>query len=199
MTVSHDTLIELAQGAAPHLKGRWRYNALETTNRSRGWLKVAVITDTNQVGRAVELRESVMQSGRVSVSGDIPKLTGQIYRSEQTITVSPTRTGRAISGDINRRLLPAYLEEWSSRIADNEMQLARNAEFLQKLHLIQSFLPTLKSGNGRNFVDSDSFRFRCREDLHGQITMYKSYNRIRLEVTLGFDDLLKLAAAIQKL
>lgn len=199
MTISHEMLVELATAAAPHLDGHWRVNRLQAEERSSGWLKVAVITDTQQMGRALELRECGIQSGRVSISGDLRKRSGKVYRSEQKITVSPNRTGRAIAGDINRRLLPVYLKEWMSCEIENVRQARRDDEFVQKLHLIQSFLPTLKSENGRSLVDTDRFRFRCREDLHGQITMYKSYHRIRLEVSLGFDDLLKLAAAIKAL
>ena len=199
MTVSHETLIELATAAAPYLDGQWRFNRLQTNERSSGWLKMAVITDTAQVGRSLELREDMMQSGRVAISGDLLKLTGRLYRSEQKITVSPTRTGRAIAGDINRRLLPVYLNEWKERVALNERQSQSNDEFLQKLHLIQSFLPTLSAENGRNLVNSDRFCFRCADNVNGQITMYKAHPRIRIEVSLEFDKLLKLAAAIKEL
>lgn len=68
MTISHEMLVELATAAAPHLDGHWRVNRLQAEERSSGWLKVAVITDTEQMGRALELRECGMQSGRVSTN-----------------------------------------------------------------------------------------------------------------------------------
>ena len=82
---------------------------------------------------------------------------------------------------------------------ENVRLVRRDNEFLHKIHLIQSFLPTLKAEHGRNLIDSDRFRFHCSDNMYGLITMYKSHHRIRLEMSLEFDDLLKLVAAIRAL
>ena len=198
MSVSFDILKEIAQSVAPRLSGSWKYNALLTEEHSCGWLKLAVVTDNSQPGRAIQFREDMNQRSRVAISGSLPKISGSHVRSSTRITVNPARSGKAIAGDINRRLLPDYLEAWNLRMAEIGNQTEQDEVFLQKIHLLQSFLPDL-SPQGRNAVSAQDFRFRLADEIYGKITMGRYYENYRVELTLDFERLVKLAAVIKEL
>ncbi len=102
-----DRLFALAEEVAPLLTGQWRYNRLAETRSDIRHANEAVLNDDTQPGRQLVLRPCWEAPGRIQIRGSLPQ-----SMSREKITVSEQRPARAVAGDINRRLLPGFLQEW---------------------------------------------------------------------------------------
>lgn len=186
-------IVEIAEQAAPFITGAWRFNRLASEKRSSEWRTIAVISDDEQPGRTIDLRPDWNKSGRIAISGSMPD--NSYYQGH--ITVSDQRSGKAIAGDINRRLLPDYLRCWSKRHADHVERARKAVEFEQKRYLLSQILPGFRDGYAHG--SEERFYFEAGNDgLRGKVQMYKYYSEdtATLEVRLTFDQLVKLAAFI---
>ena len=192
-------LFDLAQAIAPHISGAWRFHRIKSTDRSSDWRSIAIISDDTQPGRHLHISPCWRQAGRLQICGTMPGSTSIFQKS---ITVARTRSGRAIGGDINRRLLPEYLQAWVQRSEDNA-QRVREAESHQfKQHLMAQSLPGFQD-HRQNGSDTQYRSYFCDDErgLRGHVDSYVHYEpaKVRLELHLTFDQLIQLSDALRRL
>jgi len=186
-----DRAQEIAAAVAPLLIGAWRFNRRAT--EAHVWQHV-VLSDDAAPGRGIEFKSYMQGGARFEVSGQLPSQGGSWWRSP-SITVSQDRTPRAIAGDINRRLLPGYLALWEKRRADIERHLSEDAEHLQRYELLRKAAPDLTTFyHNHPVLSSDSFRFS-----KGKVRMHRRYDRLTLELSLSFAQVLQILFFLQGL
>lgn len=193
MIVTQEQLFEIAREAAPRIDGAWRFNRIRS-QAIQAWSPTAVITDDTESGREIRIRRSWRNQHRLALWGVLASLGAHPYSSKQ-ITVNPQRGGWAIAGDINRRLLPSYLDDWEQRKGDLAKAQAKREEFLHKLHLIRTFCPDLRAVNGDD-ARSDRFYWRGPAQATGSLRLYPGYDRVGIEISLRFADALRVLALL---
>ncbi len=194
MIVTQDELFEIAREAAPRIDGAWRFHLLRS-QAVRSWSPVAVITDDRQPGRGIRIRRSRRNEHRLSLAGSLPPLDGRPGFTKP-ITVDPQRGGPALAGDINRRLLPAYLQAWERRSQAAAQADAEREEFLQKLALMRAIRPDLRCRNG-DPLRSRAFHWSDPEGAGGTIRMHPGFDRVGLELSLPFAQALRVLAVLK--
>jgi len=139
MTTTNDTLRNeirpIATAVVETLGERW---TLEEQDYSTG------LTLVNDTGARLFMRINWRDESRVVISGEYPKQPMYTHSPvSHEITVARTKSGKAIAGDILRRLLPEYLTDLRSvqqRIAEREVREVREVEVAKSLEVVPETL-----------------------------------------------------------
>jgi len=184
MPTTQEQAFRIATEAAPHINGNWRLNPIfKTVCHRQG---IAVLTDDDQPGRAIEFHAAWYAKDRVSIKGVLPSL-GNYDRSTDAITVAPHRAGRSVAGDINRRLLPDYAEAWTERQAAMAAEIERRELHQHKINLIQRYCPELRARYGGALIETSDFRTRF-----GELRLWHQSARADITLELSFTDLIRV-------
>lgn len=178
-------LFTLAEEVAPLLTGQWRYNRLAEKRSNIRHANEAVLNDDTQPGRQLVLRPSWETPGRIRVAGVLPQ-----GLSKTRITVSEQRTSPAIAGDINRRLLPAFLAEWQAAITRRQAREAELELYGYQVELLRQFVPEFHQLYRRDLTGADEFYFQ-----DGALRLYSGYNAT-VRLSLPFTDLVRVLMAL---
>jgi hypothetical protein len=184
MPTTQEQSFRIATEAAPFINGAWRFNNTFTSQCHRQGC--AVLSDDRQPGRAIEFFASWSAKDRITIKGTLPSL-GAHDRYTNQITVAPHRSGKAVAGDINRRLLPDYLDAWTKRQAEIAADRARVDLHKIKLDMIKSYCPELRARYGGKLEDTHDLRTRF-----GELRLWYQSQRADLTLALSFDDLIRV-------
>lgn len=179
-----DRLFAVAQGVAPLLTGQWRYNQRAAVQSAVRQGNRAVLNDDTQPGRHIVLRPAWQRPGRIEVFGMLPT----DYPSQTRITVAETRPIAALAGEINRRLLPRFLTEWTAAEERRQQQAAAMDLYRHQVELLQTFVPAFgPSPNRDRLTGADTFSFR-----DGRVQLFSSGVKASLRLSLAFDDVVRV-------
>lgn len=173
-----DRLFALAEEVAPLLTGQWRYNRLAETRSDVRHANEAVVNDDTQPRRQIVLRSCWDMPGRIQICGSLRESLSHVK-----ITISEQRPARAVAEDINRHLLPGFLQEWQEtetrcQARDAEMELYRH-----QVEVLRKFVPEFHQLYNRSLSGADEFHFR-----DGSVQLHASY-KASLHLSLPFPDL----------
>lgn len=191
---TRERIHEIAQEAAPLLTGAWRFNRVrsQAVDKRYVWTSVAIISDDSTPGRAIRLRRCWRNRNRFSISGEIRGSAGS-GESTKRITVDASRESRLIAGDINRRLIPAYLEEWKELEEQESRRRAVQEKLTHRLNLVKRFCPDLRPN-----PYSRGTRFFWNHQGHtSELEMY-SGDDVRLGLRISFDEALRIIAQLKE-
>ena len=174
-------LFEIAQGVAPLLDGKWRYNRLAEENEKSHWQNRAVLNDDTQAGRQIVFSSCWNRKGRIEISGPLP--SGRY--SKTRITVGETRNIPAIAADIERRFLPGYLKEWTEAEADQQARAETMELYRHQVDILRRVLPDFRQAHGHQLTGYDEFYF-----TGGKVRLGGSSADLNLR--LPFDDLVRV-------
>ena len=174
-------LFDIARGVAPLLDGRFRYNRLEEEKANYDWGNRAVLSDDTKTGRQIIFKNCWRKSGRIEITGLMPRGYGRT-----AITVAQTRDIPAIAGDINRRFLPPYLEEWNTRQAEINDRAAKLEAYGHQVDLLRRICPEFRKSQHGELTGYDEFYFQ-----NGQVRLSSDSNS-QLRLSLPFDDLVRV-------
>jgi hypothetical protein len=180
-----DRLFALASEVAPLLTGQWRYNRLAETRSDIRHANEAVLNDDTQPGRQIMFRPCWEAPGRIQIRGSLPQSL-----SREKITVSEQRLARAVAGDINRRLLPGFLQEWRETETRRRQREAELELYRHQVELLRKFVPEFHQLYNRSLTGADEFHFR-----DGTVQLYSSY-KATLRLSLPFADLVRVLMAL---
>jgi hypothetical protein len=178
-------LFALAEEVAPLLTGQWRYNRLAEKHSEIRHVNEAVVNDDTQPGRQLVFRSCWETPGRLQIRGNLPQRLSRV-----TITVAEQRTARAIAADINRRLLPGFLQEWQHAATQRHQQDAELELYGHQVELLRKFVPEFHQLYTRTLTGADEFYFR-----DGSVRLYASTNA-SLRLSLPFPDLVRALMAL---
>jgi len=180
-----DRALKLAQTVAPRLDGAWRFNRLASENHNWNYF---VLTDDATPGRQIEIAPYTKYGDqRLEIFGRLDRLGAHSQRS-QTITVSQNRSPHSIAADINRRLLPGYLDDWIEREAYIEKSGRESTEHGQKIDLLRRVAPELRASDWRE-IDNNTTEFRFQ---YGSVQMWRSYHKTTVTLDLSFAETLQV-------
>ena len=130
-------LFAVVHGVAPLLNGQWRDNQLAAQCSEHRSGNRAVLSDDTQPGRQIVLRPAWQTPRRIELYGLLPS----DYPRKIRITVAQMRLVPAIAGDINRRLLPGFLSEWTEAKARRQQREAEIELYRHQVDLLRRFVP----------------------------------------------------------
>jgi hypothetical protein len=181
-------LFEVAQGVAPLLKGQWRYNQLAAQCSEHRAGNRAVLNDDTKPRRQIIFRPAWHTPGRIELYGLLPT----DYPSNTKITVAETRSVPAIASDINRRLLPGFLAEWTEAEARCQKREAEMELYRHQVDLLRRFVPEFAQYPNRGrLTGSDEFYFR-----DGRLQLFSSGFKASLRLSLPFDEMVRVLMAL---
>jgi hypothetical protein len=102
-----ERLFALAEEIAPLLTGQWRSNRLAEQRSDIRHANQAVVNDDTQPGRQLVFQPCPDKPGRIHMRGSLRESLSRVK-----IILSEQLPARAVAGDINRRLLPGFRQEW---------------------------------------------------------------------------------------
>ncbi|MEM9422372.1 MAG: hypothetical protein AAF986_07705 [Pseudomonadota bacterium] len=170
-----DRIEEIAKGVARLLDGQWIYNHLADKN----WCTRAELFDQKNRNRVMTFSTIWNKPDRVCIRAFV-KETGV----SDEITVSQDRTIPAIAGDINRRLLPPFIEKAVQAESDMEQQAVENAAEQLKVDLLKRFLPNFRAAQGGR-----SYQYYFDG---GAVELWRYNGKARVELDLDFDNLVRV-------
>lgn len=175
----------IIEQVALYLGRPWKFNHLE---QESCWQRQII----DGQGHALIISRQY-NSERFKISGRFdPRFTEPMHSDYHSIGVSFTRHPKAIAADIQRRLLPNYLEAYDQarqRYIENQAKL----EHINNVaHLIS------KASNGLIISDSSGSTQKRICFPNGEMTLYGSSEEISLSLhSLSVEDVIKMLAILK--
>jgi hypothetical protein len=180
-----ERLFALAEEVPPLLTGQWRSNRLAEQRSDIRHANQAVVNDDTQPGRQLVFRPCWDIPGRVQIRGSLRESLSRVK-----ITVSEQRPARAVAGEINRRLLPGFLQEWQEAETRCRQREAELELYRHQVELLRRFVPEFSLRYNRELSGADEFTFR-----DGSVQLYSNY-KASLRLSLPFADLVRVLMAL---
>lgn len=105
---------ELVQQVCQHLPGRWRYDKA-SNERSDRWVRLLGAVEGLALLFRCDFYSNTRGKGRVAISGDYPPdayRQGLLRDAPKAITVALSRGPEKIAAEVQRRVLPDYLDRF---------------------------------------------------------------------------------------
>ncbi len=150
-----ERLFALAEEIAPLLTGQWRSNRLAEQRPDIRHANQAVVNDDTQPGRQLVFQPCPDKPGRIHMRGSLRESLSRV-----NIILSEQLPARAVAGDINRRLLPGFRQEWREAETCRQAQEAKLELDRHQVALLRWFVLEFSLRSNRELSGADEFCFR---------------------------------------
>ena len=179
------------------LNGNWRYDSRGAVPDQRIWGIERTIfnLDCPQMRFAITTPGEYSERHKACARGDFSVFDYNLIsrRPRHSIKFSPSRNVPSIAGDINRRFLATFQDEWKRAQAEEKKRKEEIELFKIQTQMLRKILPNMRRGSGY----TDHTRGQFYADLHDlEFTLYGDSVRIdRLDLSL--DEFVKLAFSLR--